>query len=199
MRLIPASSAWWIIRLRDAQPFEDAPHRGKGDPEARFRGEERRRALHDALALAELCEPRVKTQTELAPTLDVPQPNISQLVRKGDLYVSTLRDYVEALGGRPEINAVLPDTTAGRSTQPRHSSQTRRYRPASITVYSCKKHLTLYWTERGPDDGAGPRGGLLAGGMEVDAVHSPPDPIGAHWLARAPGDSAGKPDLLPRG
>jgi transcriptional regulator with XRE-family HTH domain len=85
--------------------------RVKSDPEARFRREERRRALRDALALAELRESRGQTQTDLARTLDVSQPNISQLERKEDLYVSTLRDYVEALGGRLEINAVFPDAT----------------------------------------------------------------------------------------
>ena len=83
----------------------------EGDPEARFRREERRRALRDALALAELRESRGKTQTELAQALDVSQPNVSQVEHKEDLYVSTLRDYVEALGGRLEIRAVFPDET----------------------------------------------------------------------------------------
>jgi hypothetical protein len=33
------------------------------------------------------------------------------LEHKEDLYLSTLRDYVEALGGRLEIYAVFPDQT----------------------------------------------------------------------------------------
>jgi len=77
--------------------------------EAGFRREARRRARRDALALAELRESCGKTQTQVAQTLDVSQPSISQVEHKEDLYVSTLRDYVEALGGRLEITAVFPD------------------------------------------------------------------------------------------
>ena len=67
------------------------------------------------MALAQLREAEGKTQAELARSLKVSQPNISQLEHKGDLYVSTLRDYVEALGGRLEIRAVFPDRTVNLS------------------------------------------------------------------------------------
>lgn len=37
------------------------------------------------------------------------QPSVSRLERQTDLYVSTLRRYIEAIGGRLEIHAVFPD------------------------------------------------------------------------------------------
>jgi predicted transcriptional regulator len=59
------------------------------------------------------------TQEELAHALDVSQSNISRVERSEDLYLSTLRGYVEALGGRLEINAVFPDRTIPLQPTPR--------------------------------------------------------------------------------
>jgi predicted transcriptional regulator len=47
------------------------------------------------------------TQVELADVLGVRQPNVSRIERQEDLFVSTLRQYVEALGGRLELTAVF--------------------------------------------------------------------------------------------
>ncbi len=41
--------------------------------------------------------------------LGVTQANISRIEHEEDLYLSTLRSYVEALGGRLEVNAVFAD------------------------------------------------------------------------------------------
>lgn len=59
--------------------------------------------------LAELRRARDVTQVALAEKLRMAQPSVSRLERQADLYVSTLRRYVEALGGRLEISAVFPD------------------------------------------------------------------------------------------
>jgi transcriptional regulator len=45
------------------------------------------------------------TQVELAEMLGVTQATLSKLERRADLKVSTLRRYVESLGGRLEIVA----------------------------------------------------------------------------------------------
>ena len=37
------------------------------------------------------------------------QPSVSRVERPADLYLSTLRRYIEGLGGRLEIHAVFPD------------------------------------------------------------------------------------------
>ena len=82
------------------------------DPERRARVEEYGHAIDVALALAELRQQAEKTQTELAEVLGVTQTNISRIERANDLYVSTLKKYVEALGGRLELRAVFPNGTA---------------------------------------------------------------------------------------
>jgi len=66
-----------------------------------------RRALRDALGLARIRTERRVTQVELAGRLDRSQGNISELERRSDVYLSSLREYVEALGGELEINAVF--------------------------------------------------------------------------------------------
>ena len=68
---------------------------------------ERTRAIQDALALAQLRQSRHITQVQLAETLGISQGNISRLEARSDVYLSTLRGYIEALGGHLEIAAVF--------------------------------------------------------------------------------------------
>jgi transcriptional regulator with XRE-family HTH domain len=52
---------------------------------------------------------RKQTQVALAERLDVPQNAVSRLERRSDLLLSTLRGYVEGLGGKLELRAIFPD------------------------------------------------------------------------------------------
>jgi transcriptional regulator with XRE-family HTH domain len=61
------------------------------------------------LPLYELREARKLTQTNLAKVLDVNQAAISKLEKRTDMYLSTLRSYVEAMGGTLELRAVFAD------------------------------------------------------------------------------------------
>jgi transcriptional regulator with XRE-family HTH domain len=56
-----------------------------------------------------LKELRQMTQVRLAEVLGVNQGAISKLERRSDMYLSTLRSYIEAMGGQLEIRAVFPD------------------------------------------------------------------------------------------
>lgn len=76
-------------------------------PDMEATAAESRRALRDALGLARIRTERQVTQVELAVRLDRSQGNVSELERRSDVYLSTLREYVEALGGELEINAVF--------------------------------------------------------------------------------------------
>ena len=49
-----------------------------------------------------------KAQTEIAAALKVKQPAISKIERQTDMYLSTLRNYVEAMGGKLELVVRLP-------------------------------------------------------------------------------------------
>ena len=62
-----------------------------------------------AMPLAELRRARDLTQAALAEILDTTQPEVSKIERRTDVYVSTLRRYVEAMGGALEIVARFPD------------------------------------------------------------------------------------------
>ena len=85
------------------------------DPARRARVEEHKRAIRDAqrlgrqLDLGVLREARGVTQTAVAREMGASQPNISRIERQDDLYLSTLQEYVAALGGHLEVNAVFPD------------------------------------------------------------------------------------------
>lgn len=79
------------------------------DPDWDAKVAERQRAMQDALALAELRQSRHITQVQLAEVLGISQGNVSRLEARSDVYLSTLRSYVEALGGHLEIVAVFGD------------------------------------------------------------------------------------------
>ena len=60
--------------------------------------------------LAELRTLVEKTQTEVAEALGVRQPTVAGLERSGqDLRLSSLKRYVEALGGKVSVDIELPD------------------------------------------------------------------------------------------
>ncbi|MFN8124714.1 MAG: XRE family transcriptional regulator [Thermoleophilia bacterium] len=71
-----------------------------------------RKGLDQAVALSSLVAARralgVK-QAEVAEVLGVSRARVSAMEQQDDLYVSTLQDYVEALGGRLELTAVFDD------------------------------------------------------------------------------------------
>jgi len=61
------------------------------------------------MPLQQIRNARQMTQTRLAELLEMDQGNISKLEQRTDMYLSTLRSYVEAMGGALEIRAVFPD------------------------------------------------------------------------------------------
>ena len=61
------------------------------------------------LPLEQLRSARSLTQTNMAQTLGVNQSAISKIEKRTDMYLSTLRSYVEAMGGSLEIQAIFPD------------------------------------------------------------------------------------------
>ena len=61
------------------------------------------------LTLQELRKRKHVTQKDLAELLGINQENVSRMERRKDLRLSTIREYVEALGGQVQIRAVFPD------------------------------------------------------------------------------------------
>ena len=74
------------------------------------------RAMMRELPLHELRAARRLSQDALAAAMKTGQSSVSRLERRTDMYVSTLRGYIQALGGELEITARFPDGTV-RITQ----------------------------------------------------------------------------------
>lgn len=67
--------------------------------------------------LRELRQIAGKAQAEIASALKIKQPSVSQIERQTDMYLSTLRSYVEAVGGELELMVKLPQRPALRIHQ----------------------------------------------------------------------------------
>ena len=61
------------------------------------------------MPLDQLRKAQEMTQLQLAEVLGVNQGEISKIERRSDIRISTLSEYIEAVGGRLEIRAVFPD------------------------------------------------------------------------------------------
>ncbi len=81
----------------------------KMSPERRARVQAKVDEMIREMPLDELREALKLTQESLAETLHVKQPFISKVERRTDMYISTLRKIIEAMGGQLEIRAILPD------------------------------------------------------------------------------------------
>lgn len=62
-----------------------------------------------AMPLQELRQARGLSQKAIAERLNVQQPAIAKLEKRTDMYVSTLRSHIEAMGGELEVIARFPD------------------------------------------------------------------------------------------
>jgi DNA-binding XRE family transcriptional regulator len=82
----------------------------KLSPAQRRKVEKRAEALlAEELSLRELRRAHKLTQVKLAKSLGVRQEQISRLEQRSDLLISTLRGYVEAMGGRLSLVAEFPN------------------------------------------------------------------------------------------
>ena len=81
----------------------------KMSPAARARSEAKARKLIEDMPLSEIRAARELTQEHLAKLLRVKQASISKMERRADMYISTLRDFVRAMGGELEITARFPE------------------------------------------------------------------------------------------
>ena len=81
----------------------------KMEPASRAENEQRVREELQRMALDELRNAKRLTQADLAEMLDVPQSSISRIEQRADMYLSTLRNYIHAMGGVLQIQAIFPD------------------------------------------------------------------------------------------
>jgi len=90
-----------------ARKFADL--REKMKPEVRERAHARAQAMLAEMPLNELRQARGLSQKELAEVLNVQQPSIAKIEKRTDMYVSTLRSHIRAMGGELDVIARFPD------------------------------------------------------------------------------------------
>ena len=83
--------------------------RAKMSPGSRARAEAKAQAMLEEMPLYELRQARGLSQKMLAEVLHVQQPSIAKMEKRTDMYISTLRSHIGAMGGELEIVARFPD------------------------------------------------------------------------------------------
>jgi transcriptional regulator with XRE-family HTH domain len=78
-------------------------------PEAIARSDAHYRKMVAEMPLHELRRARGISQEKLAEALHIKQPNVAKLEKRTDVYISTLRAAIEAMGGTLNIVACFPD------------------------------------------------------------------------------------------
>jgi transcriptional regulator with XRE-family HTH domain len=91
-----------------AKPFRQL--RNRMSEEAREKVDSRaKKLIEEVKAIKRLREIRGLTQTDLAQVLQTSQANVSKIERQTDLYLSTLRKYIQGIGGDLEIHVRFPE------------------------------------------------------------------------------------------
>lgn len=85
--------------------------RAKMKPEAQKRAAAMAQTMLDEMPLKELRQARGLSQKMLAELLQVQQPSIAKIEKRTDMYLSTLRSHIEAMGGELDVVARFPDGT----------------------------------------------------------------------------------------
>lgn len=115
-------------------------------PERRARIDTRYRELKDEVeGLRELRQIAGKAQAEIAVALNIKQPSVSKIEKQADMYLSTLRSYVRAIGGELDLVVRLPSRPAIRL---------RRFRDVGATATSPAQPVA---NEAAPGSGKHPR------------------------------------------
>ena len=90
-----------------AKKFSDL--RARMTPESQARAEATAQAMLAEMPLNELRQARGLSQKMLAEVLHVQQPSIAKIEKRTDMYISTLRSHIEAMGGQLEVVGRFPD------------------------------------------------------------------------------------------
>lgn len=83
--------------------------RKKMSPESKARAEKKTQQMLVEMPMHELRHAKEMTQEQLAKNLKTKQASVSKVERRTDMYISTLRSYIEAMGGELQIVAHFPD------------------------------------------------------------------------------------------
>ncbi len=65
--------------------------------------------ISEEMTLLELRKQRKLTQQDIAQLLRIKQENVSRLERRNNIHLSTLKDYIHAVGGKLHLIVEFPD------------------------------------------------------------------------------------------
>lgn len=83
--------------------------RARMSPEAKAKADAKAQRLGEELDLAEVRRAMKLSQEEIGQMLQINQGSVAKIEKRADMYVSTLRRFIEAMGGELEIVARFPD------------------------------------------------------------------------------------------
>jgi len=124
------------------RPFSELV--AKMSPEAQEKIKRGKVKILAEMELAELREALAVRQADLAQKLNTTQAAVSRLERRGNVTIGSLRDYIEALGGRLELNAVIP----GHTVKITHAFKENANRIGRIAVRTKQKSATTTHRKR---------------------------------------------------
>jgi DNA-binding XRE family transcriptional regulator len=78
-------------------------------PEAEERIQHGVKEAAAVMTLHQLREARSLTQVNLAKVLQINQGAVSKMEKRADMYVSTLRNFIQAMGGQLQVKAIFPE------------------------------------------------------------------------------------------
>ncbi|MDP9785743.1 XRE family transcriptional regulator [Pseudomonas fluorescens] len=78
-------------------------------PDSQARAQVLYQKLRAEMPLHELRQAQELSQDALAKALHINQAAVSKMERRTDMYISTLRNYIRAMGGELEIIATFPE------------------------------------------------------------------------------------------
>ncbi|MFI4936964.1 MAG: helix-turn-helix domain-containing protein [Candidatus Berkiellales bacterium] len=99
--------------------------RNKMSAKAQKLASEKTKQMLSEMPLQELRQARQLSQESIADVLATKQANISRLEQRTDMFISTLRSYIEAMGGQLYIIARFPEGDV-HITQFKETGQNRK-------------------------------------------------------------------------
>jgi len=90
------------VPLKDV--IDALPPKRRAELDRRFKA-----LVNEVESLKELRRLSAKSQAKIAKALKISQPAVSKIEKQTDMYLSTLRGYVEAIGGELDVIVRLPN------------------------------------------------------------------------------------------
>jgi len=113
--------------------------RARMSPEAQAAAADEAERLSEEMDLAEVRRALKLSQEEIGQTLQINQGSVAKIEKRADMYVSTLRRFIEAMGGELEITARFAD----------HSVRIRNFSDLSGNLRGTAEAAESIQSERG--------------------------------------------------